>query len=290
MIGGELIPTLEAKGHQIFKVSRREPKTKQEIQWDPYGGFTDTEFEKLEGTEAVIHLAGESIADSNWDDEKKRRIRKSRVDGTKTLVRALGKTFEPPKIFISASATGFYGDRGDEILTEESDPGTGFLPEVCRDWENAGDEAGKFGARVVHPRIGVVLTKKGGALEKMLTPFKLGVGGTVGSGEQWMSWIAIDDLIKVFHFVLENEEMSGAVNATAPNPVRNEEFTKKLGEALNRPTILPVPAFGIKFLFGEMGEKLLLEGNRVIPRKLEETGFEFDFPDLSNALRHVLDD
>ncbi len=288
LVGGELIPTLEAKGHEIFKVSRSSPKSKNEIQWDAYEGFEEKEFQKLEGMDTVIHLAGENVAGGSWTDERKRRIKESRVKGTRTLVDALKKLENPPKIFISASAIGFYGNRGDEILTEESKSGEGFFPEVCREWEAEGDKAKEFGARVVHPRIGVVLSKDGGALEKMLTPFKFGVGGTVGSGEQWMSWIAIDDLVRIFHFAIENESLKGAVNATAPNPVQNEKFSDTLGNVLNRPTILPLPAFGIKLLFGEMGEKLLLEGCRVIPQKLLDTGFEFEHPNLEEALRHQL--
>ncbi|MGI8669248.1 MAG: TIGR01777 family oxidoreductase [Aridibacter sp.] len=288
LVGGELIPTLEAKGHEIFKVSRKVAKNDHEINWDAYEGFAEKEIEKLKGIDAVIHLAGENVGDSNWDEEKKRRIRKSRVEGTRTLVDALKKLENPPKIFISASAVGFYGNRGDEILTEESETGEGFFPEVCRAWEAEGDKAKDFGARVVHPRIGVVLSKDGGALGKMLTPFKFGVGGTIGSGEQWMSWIAIDDLVRIFHFALENENLTGAINATAPNPVNNEEFTDTLGNVLHRPTILPVPAFGIKLLFGEMGEKLLLEGCRVIPQKLLDAGFEFEHPKLEEAIRYVL--
>lgn len=289
LIGGELIPTLEAKGHEIFKVSRKTAKNDHEIQWDAYEGFEENEFQKLKGMDAVIHLAGENVAGGSWTEERKRRIKESRVRGTRTLVDALKKLENPPKIFISASAIGFYGNRGDEILTEESEAGVGFFPEVCRAWEAEGDKAREFGARVIHPRIGVVLSKDGGALEKMLTPFKFGVGGTIGSGEQWMSWIAIDDLIRIFHFVIEDENLKGAVNAAAPNPVRNEEFTDTLGKVLSRPTILPVPAFGIKLLFGEMGEKLLLEGCRVIPQKLLDAEFEFEYPNLKEALRHVLD-
>lgn len=288
LVGGELIPTLEAKGYEIFKVSRSSAKNDHEIKWDTYEGFDEKEFEKLKGIDAVIHLAGENVGDSSWDEEKKRRIRKSRVEGTRTLVNALKKLENPPEIFISASAIGFYGNRGDEILTEESEPGEGFFPEVCQAWEAEGDKAGEFGARVVHPRIGIVLSKDGGALGKMLTPFKFGVGGTIGSGEQWMSWIAIDDLVRIFHFAIENGNINGAINATAPNPVNNEEFTDTLGNILHRPTILPIPAFGIKLLFGEMGEKLLLEGNRVIPQKLLDAGFEFEHPNLKEAIQHAL--
>lgn len=286
-IGGRLVNILEQKGHDVFKLSRSQAENPGEIQWDPYEGFSSSEFEKLHQIEAVIHLAGENVA-GNWSENKKRRIRDSRVKGTKTLVDAFSKTENPPSIFISASAIGFYGNRGDELLTEESDRGEGFFPEVCSEWEREGSRAAEFGARVVHPRIGVVLAKDGGALEKMLTPFKFGVGGTIGSGDQYMSWIAIDDLVNVFLFALENESVSGAVNATAPNPATNEEFTSTLGKVLSRPTIIPIPAFGVKLLFGEMGETLLLEGNRVIPSKLEKLGFSFKFPKLDDALKHVV--
>jgi uncharacterized protein (TIGR01777 family) len=288
LVGGKIIPVLKAKGHEIYKLSRSKPKNADEVQWDAYKGFTDEEFAKLENFDAVVHLAGDNVAGGSWTDEKKKSIKDSRVKGTRTLVDALKKVENPPKIFVSASAIGFYGNRGDEVLTEESAKGEGFFPEVCSEWENEGDKAKDFGARVVHPRIGVVLAKDGGALEKMLTPFKFGVGGTVGSGDQYMSWIAIDDLIRIIVFALENENLSGTVNATAPNPVTNEKFTYTLGKVLHRPTIIPVPAFGIKLLFGEMGETLLLEGCRVVPEKLEKAGFEFEFADLENALKHVL--
>ena len=289
LVGTHLIPTLKAKGHEIYKLSRSEAKKTDEIQWDAYEGFAPDEQAKLEGFDAVVHLAGDNVADGNWSEAKKRSIKESRVTGTRTLVDALKKCEKPPKIFVAASAIGFYGNRGDRVLTEESAAGEGFLPEVCTEWENESIKAADFGARVVMPRIGVVLTKDGGALEKMLTPFKFGVGGTVGSGEQYMSWIALDDLIRIIHFALENENLSGAVNAVAPNPVTNKEFTDTLGKVLNRPTIIPVPAFGIKFLFGEMGETLLLQGARVLPEKLENAGFEFKFTELETALKYILE-
>lgn len=289
LVGTHLIPTLKAKGHEIYKLSRSEAKKSDEIQWDADEGFAPGEQAKLEGFDAVIHLAGDNVADGNWSEEKKRSIRESRVTGTRTLVDAFKKCESKPKIFVSASAVGFYGNRGGEILTEKSTAGSGFLPEICAEWEAESQKAEDFGARVVMPRIGVVLTKEGGALEKMLTPFKFGVGGTVGSGEQFMSWIALDDLIRIFHFALENENLSGAVNATAPNPITNREFTGTFGKVLNRPTIIPVPAFGIKLLFGEMGETLLLQGARVLPEKLENAGFEFKFADLETALKSILE-
>lgn len=287
LVGTHLIPTLKAKGHEIYKLVRKTPKSGDEIHWDATEGFSDEEQTKLENFDAVVHLAGDNVASENWSEEKKRKIRESRTVGTRVLVDALKKCENPPKILVSASAIGFYGNRGDEILTEDSAKGVGFFPDVCDEWEQESNKAAEFGARVVNPRIGIVLAKDGGALEKMLTPFKFGVGGVVGSGEQFMSWIAIDDLIKIFHFALETDDLHGAINATAPNPATNEEFTKMLGKVLNRPTIIPIPAFGIKLLFGEMGERLLLEGCRVIPKKLQDSGFEFQFTNLEDAMNHV---
>ena len=288
LVGKYLTPTLIAKGHEVHKLVRKTPQSADEIQWDAEKGFSESEQAKLENFDAVVHLAGDNVASENWSDEKKRKIKESRTVGTHVLVDALKALKKPPKHFISASAIGFYGNRGDEILTEESAQGTGFLPEVCAAWEDEIKRAEALPARVVYLRIGVVLAKDGGALEKMLTPFKFGVGGTIGSGKQYMSWIALDDLIKMFHFVMENENLRGAFNAVAPSPVSNEEFTKTLGTVLNRPTVLPVPEFAIKMLFGEMGETLLLEGARVVPQKLLDAGFDFDYLNLEAAMRHVL--
>ena len=288
LVGGELVPTLKAKGHEVYKLSRKAAKNADEIQWDAYEGFTESEQLKLENFDAVVHLAGDNVGEGSWTEEKKRRIKESRVLGTRTLIDAFRKVENPPKNFVAASAIGFYGSRGDEVLTENSERGEGFFPEVCAAWEAESEKAADFGARVVMPRIGIVLAKDGGALKEMLTPFKLGVGGTIGSGEQWMSWIALDDLIGIIHFALENEDLSGAANATAPNPVKNEEFTETLGEVLHRPTIIPIPKFGIKLLFGEKGETLLLEGCRVLPAKLEDAGFQFKFKNLEEALKHAL--
>jgi uncharacterized protein (TIGR01777 family) len=290
LVGGELIPTLKAKGHEVYKLSRKAARGADEIQWDAEKGFAESEQAKLEDFDAVVHLAGDNVSDGSWTEEKKRRLKESRVVGTKTLVDAFKKTKNPPKIFVSASAIGFYGDRKDEILTEESAAGGGFFPDICTNWEAEAEKAKDFGARVVMPRIGIVLAKTGGALEKMLTPFKFGVGGTIGSGKQWMSWIAIDDLIRLIHFALENENLSGAVNATAPNPSTNEEFTKTLGKVLHRPTFLPVPEFAIKLMFGEMGETLLLQGQRVLPKTLQDAGFEFKFENLEDAMKEVIDE
>jgi uncharacterized protein len=238
--------------------------------------------------QVLIGLFTLQEASENWSDEKKKSIRESRVTGTRNLVAALAKTNNPPDVFLSASATGYYGSRGDEILTESSPAGDGFLPEVCQSWEQEAESATDFGARVVTPRIGIVLSKEGGALEKMITPFKLGVGGRIGSGRQWMSWIALDDLLRAIEFSLEDKSVSGAFNATAPNPATNVDFTTALAGELHRPSIIPVPAFAIKLMFGEMGETLLLGGTRVIPEKLTKMGFKFNFEDLSGAIRQAL--
>lgn len=287
LVGKHLIPTLLAKGHEVYKLVRKTPQSADEIQWDAEKGFSETEQAKLENFDAVVHLAGDNVASENWSDEKKRKIKESRTIGTRVLVDALKTLENPPKQFISASAVGFYGSRGAEIMNEESAAGKGFLPEVCVAWEEEIKRAEAF-ARVVYLRIGVVLAEDGGALEKMLTPFKFGVGGVVGSGKQYLSWIALDDLIKIINFALENEILKGAVNAVAPNAATNQEFTKTLGKVLNRPTFLPVPEFAIKALFGEMGETLLLEGTRAYPQKLLDAKFEFDFTNLEAALKHVL--
>lgn len=290
LVAGELIPTLKAKGHEVYKLSRKASKNADEIQWDSERGFSDKEQAKLENFDAVFHLAGDNVAEGSWTEEKKRRLRESRVTGTRTLVDAFRKTKNPPKIFISASAIGFYGDRGDEPVDETSAAGKGFLAEMCVAWEEESEQAADFGARVVMPRIGIVLSKDGGALAKMITPFKFGVGGKMGDGKHWMSWIAMDDLIRLLHFALENSEIHGVVNATAPTPVTNEEFTKTLGNVLHRPTILPVPEFAIKLFFGEMGETLLLEGQKVLPKRLQDAQFEFKFPNLEDAMKHALEE
>ncbi len=288
LVGTHLIPTLRAKGHEVYKLVRKSPKATDEIEWDAENGFSEIEQAKLERFDAAIHLAGDNVASENWSAEKKRKIKESRTVGTRVLVDALRKTENPPKTFISASAIGFYGDRKNEKITETSAKGEGFFPEVCSGWEAESQKAGDFGARVVNPRIGVVLAKDGGALEKMLTPFKLGLGGVIGSGKQYLSWIALDDLIKIFHFILENENFSGAVNAVAPNAATNEEFTKTLGKVISRPTIIPIPEFAIKLLFGEMGETTVLQGANVYPQRLIDADFKFEYPTLEAALKHVL--
>lgn len=288
LVGKNLIPTLLAKGHEVYKLVRKAPKDSNEIQWDAEKGFSENEKTKLENFDAVIHLAGDNVASESWSEKKKKSIRDSRVVGTKVLVDALKDLQNPPKHFISASATGFYGDGKDAVLTEDSPKGEGFLADLCVDWETEAEKAESF-ARVVCMRIGVVLAKDGGALEKMLTPFKFGVGGTIGSGKQWMSWIALTDIVSIINFFLENENLKGSFNLTAPNPVTNERFTKALGHALSRPTVLPIPEFAIRLMFGEMGETLLLQGARVLPKRLEEAGYKFQFTNLDEAMKSVLD-
>ncbi len=287
LVGSALIPFLTTGGHEVVRLSRRKPDTAEPvIQWDPSAG--ELPKDELEDFDAVIHLAGESIAEGRWTDEKKARIRNSRIEGTRLLCETLASLERKPRVLISASAIGFYGDRGDEVLTEESSSGDSFLAKVCWDWETAADPARAAGIRVVHPRIGIVLSADGGALAKMLTPFKLCAGGVVGSGKQYWSWVALDDLIGIIHHGLTRETIEGPVNAVAPNPPTNREFTKTLGKVLGRPTIFPMPAFAARVALGEMADELLLASARVIPRRLQESGYEFRFTELEAALRHTL--
>ncbi len=287
LVGAALTPFLTAGGHQVTRLTRSEPAAGETaIRWDPMGGALDVD--KLEGFDAVVHLAGENIAAGRWNEERKQRIRDSRVKGTRLLAESLARLKTRPKVLVCASAIGYYGERGDQIVNEDSAAGSGFLPEVCREWEAACEPARQAGIRVVNLRIGVVLSRHGGALAKMLTPFKLGVGGRVGGGRQYFSWIALDDLVGVIHHVLVNEGLRGPVNAVAPRPVTNRELTKTLGRVLWRPTLLPMPAFAVRLLFGEMGNDLLLGSTRVEPARLLASGYAFRFGELEAALRHVL--
>jgi uncharacterized protein (TIGR01777 family) len=286
LVGTALISSLESEGHEIFRLVRHAPTAKTEVEWSP--DRYSIALARIEGFDAVINLAGESIAEGRWTDDKKRRIRESRVKGTKLLGDALANLTVPPRTFICASAIGYYGNRGDEILTEESAVGDDFLAEVCAQWEEATALATEKGIRVVNARFGVILDTAGGALKKMLPPFRLGVGGKVGSGKQWMSWIALEDVVGALNFALTNEVLRGPVNFVAPNPVTNAEFTKTLGKAISRPTLFPVPAFAVKLLFGEMGEALLLGGQRVEPERLKSGGYKFKYPELAGALQHLL--
>jgi uncharacterized protein (TIGR01777 family) len=287
LVGTALIASLERDGHEVFRLVRGEARPgAREIEWHPTRLIIDAP--ALEGCDVIINLAGDGIADGRWSEEKKRRIRDSRVNGTKLLSEAMSKLPRQPKTFICASAIGYYGDRRDEILTEESAPGNDFLAGVCIEWERATKAAAEKGIRVVNTRFGIIVSVDGGALRKMLTPFRLGIGGKVGSGKQWMSWIALDDVIDGIKFVLNNESLRGPVNFVAPNPATNAEFTKTLGRVLSRPTIFAVPAFGARLVFGEMADALLLSSQRVEPKRLKEAGYQFQFTDLESALRHLL--
>ena len=286
LVGSALGASLKSDGHELFALVRRAPHSESEVEWYPERG--SLALSGMEGMDAVVHLAGESIASGRWTDEKKQRIRDSRVKATTVLAEALGNLREPPKTLISASAIGYYGDRGDLILTEASAAGNDFLAGVCVEWENATESAPKKGIRVVKARFGVILSTGGGALAKMLTPFRMGVGGRVGSGRQWMSWIALDDVVGALKFALANDALSGPVNFVAPNPVTNAEFTKTLGKALSRPTLFPIPAFGVRLAFGEMADALLLSSQRVAPERLKQAGYEFEYPDLAGALSNAL--
>lgn len=286
LVGTALIRSLETDGHEIFRLVRHAPKSQTEVEWSP--DRYSIALARIEGFDAVINLAGESIADGRWTDDKKRRIRESRVKGTKLLGDALANLTVPPKTFISASAIGYYGNRGDEILSETSSPGADFLAHVCTEWEEATALAKEKGIRVVNTRFGIILDAKGGALAKMLAPFRMGVGGKIGSGKQWMSWIALADVVGGIKFALAHDSIRGPVNFVAPNPVTNAEFTKALGHALSRPTLFPIPAFGVKLLFGEMGEALLLGGQRVEPKQLMSEGYQFEYSQLESALAKIL--
>lgn len=254
--------------------------------WDPEAGVFDPSH--LQDVTGVIHLAGENIAAGRWKEEQKRRIRDSRVKGTRALAEAIASVDVPPEFLVCASATGFYGDCGDETCSEESSAGEGFLPEVVQAWEAAADPAREAGVRVVHLRLGIVLSPQGGALKKMLPPFKAGVGGRLGDGQMWMSWVHLGDAAQAFVSAATETSFSGRYNLVAPHPVRNTEFTGALGRVLKRPTVLPVPAFAIKVLFGEMGETLLLASTKVVPERLQEQGFHFDFETVEPALGDLL--
>ncbi len=287
LVGTRLAGFLTQRGHQVERMVRcsAHPGT-GEIFWDPATGEIDAA--ALEGIDCVVHLAGENVGAGRWTQARKDAIRTSRVAGTRLLSKTLAKLAKLPRTLIAASAVGYYGDRGDEPLTEDSLPGAGFLADVCREWEAATRPAREAGIRVVNLRTGVVLSAVGGALARMLTPFKLGLGGVVGTGRQYMSWITLDDLVAAIHHVTVTDEVSGPVNAVSPSPVTNREFTKTLGRVLRRPTILPLPAAVVRLLFGEMGRALLLEGARVVPSRLLASGFEFAHPTLDGALRHTL--
>lgn len=288
LVGSALSHALEADGHLVRPVVRRPARAgKNEIRWDPEAGTIDAaDFETVDG---VVHLAGENIAARRWTNAFKQKILDSRLRGTELLCKTLAGLESKPAVLVSASAIGYYGSRGDEPVDESSAPGSGFLAEVCQKWEAATKPARDADIRVVNLRIGFVLSKDGGGLAKMLTPFRLGAGGIIGSGRQYMSWIALDDLVRAIQFTLTSAALSGPVNATAPVPVTNREFTKTLGRVVHRPTIVPMPAFVAKLAFGEMADDMLVGGVRVEPRVLTNARFEFEYPQLETALRHCLE-
>ena len=286
LIGQALQRSFADKGYEMLVASRKEPKDDQHIRWSIEEGFADPK--KLESIDAVVHLAGESVSGLRRTDEKKKAIRDSRVLGTRNVVDAISKLKHKPKVLVAASAIGFYGERGDEEVTESSGAGDNFLAEVCKAWEAESRRAEDAGIRTVLLRTGIVLSKDGGALATMLTPFKLGLGGVVGSGKQWMSWISLDDHVAVINYAVENENLRGAVNSASPHPVTNEEFTKTLGGVLYRPTFIPLPEFAVSMLLGEMGDELLLTSTKVAPKRLEDGGFEFKYPELITAIEHAV--
>ncbi|NUP88633.1 MAG: TIGR01777 family protein [Candidatus Sumerlaeia bacterium] len=286
LVGSQLAAFLATGGHDVFPLVRRAPRTPREIRWNPEQAEIDAA--AFEGIDAVVHLAGESVAAGRWTPSQRARIRTSRIDGTRTLAQALSRLRRPPRVLVCASAVGFYGSRGDEILTEESAPGAGFLPETALAWEAASGPACRAGIRIVHLRIGVVLTPQGGMLGRLLPIFRLGLGGRTGTGRQWISWVALDDLLAMIQYALFDESMRGPYNATSPHPVTNADFARTLARVLRRPALLPVPSAAIRAAFGEMGRELILEGNRVLPARLQSTGFEHFHADLEGALRFVL--
>jgi hypothetical protein len=287
-IGRALLPTLSANGAHVTRLVRNESRNssgdEHNIPWDPAQSFAPN---ALSGFDAVIHLAGEGIV-GRWNETKKKKIRDSRVMGTQNIAQALAQAKDKPQVFICSSAVGYYGDRGDELLTEQSEPGSGFLPEVCQEWEAATRAAAEAGIRTVLIRTGVVLSAKGGALGKMLPAFKMGVGGRIGDGRQWMSWIDVQDLVGAIHHILKSDLLYGPVNMVAPKPVTNAEFTKTLASVLSRPAIFPVPAPAVKLIFGEMGETVLLGSQRVEPTQLVSTGYPFRFSNLRASLENTL--
>ena len=285
LVGSALSTELKNKGHRVVVLSRSRPSSGDTIRWDPSRGQIDAS--RLEGLDAVVHLAGENIV-GRWTEKKKQKIRDSRVQGTRLLAETVAGLSEKPGAMICASAIGYYGDRGNELLREESEPGEAFLSKVVEEWEAAAKPAREAGIRVANLRFGIVLSPEGGALGTTLPIFKLGGGGKVGSGRQWWSWVALDDVVGALVHALENESVEGPVNVVAPNPMTNAEYTKVLGDVLNRPTVLPAPAPALRLGLGQVADELLLASARVEPAKLKESGYDFRYPELKGALRHLL--
>jgi uncharacterized protein len=287
LIGGALSASLQADGHRVLRLRRGGVTDADDIGWDPTAGWIDAP--ALEGVDAVVHLAGESIGEHRWSDEQKQRILESRVRSTSVLAGAVASRERKPRVFVSASAIGYYGDRGDDVLTEKSSSGNDFLSGVCRAWEAETQPAADAGVRTVRVRSGIVLDKNGGVLARMLLPFRLGAGGKQGSGKQWMSWIALADEVAAIRAAIDDERFDGPVNLVAPNPVTNLEFARTLGRALHRPTVLPTPLLPLKLRYGaELVETLLLVSQRVKPNELESNDFAFSYPALESALAAIL--
>lgn len=282
LIGSALVEAFASRGNEVLRLVRRRPQSANEIAWDPMRPLAA---KLVSGFDAVIHLSGESVA-GRWTKVKKRRIRDSRVISAENLARALALAATKPAVFVAASAIGYYGDRGDEVLTEPSAAGEGFLPAVCREWESVTQAAA--GVRVVNLRFGIVLSRHGGALREMLLPFRWGLGGRIGNGRQWWSWIHMDDLVAAVFHTLENQDLRGAVNTVSPNPVTNAEFTRTLAHILGRPAIFAVPDFAVRFAFGEFANEGLLASARVLPAQLSQAGFRFRYPTLELALKNLL--
>jgi hypothetical protein len=286
LIGQALVAALTAGGSEVLRITRAQGSVPGSVHWDPARGLLDPG--ALTGVDVVVNLAGAPV-DTRWTESHKRAIRSSRVDGTSLVARTIAALRAKPRVLIAGSAVGIYGNRGDEILNEESKTGGDFLAQVGAEWEAAAAPARDGGIRTVHTRFGVVLSRKGGALAKMLPPFELGAGGKLGAGTQWMSWIAIDDLVAAVQFAIATPALSGPVDVTAPTPVTNAEFARTLGTVLHRPAIATIPAMALRLLFGELADAALLASQRVLPRALERAGFVFRYPTLEVALRHVLD-
>ena len=284
LIGTALLPALRSSDYEVTCLVRGAASGNGRIGWDPARPLAP---ESVSGFDAVIHLAGESIV-GRWTEAKKRRILESRVQGTRNLGEALAAAPQRPRLLISASAIGYYGDRGDETLREDSPSGSVFLPEVCREWEAAAEPAAKAGIRTVKMRFGLVLSPSGGALQKMLPPFRMGVGGNMGNGRQWWSWVDIVDLVGAIQHVIKTDTLRGPVNVVAPTPARNADFTRTLASVLSRPAIFPMPAFAARLVFGQMGDELLLASQRVQPARLMASGYVFQKPDLKKSLEDIL--
>lgn len=286
LIGEALCKHLSGQGHIVARIIRASNSASGDIHWNPADGSIESD--KLNGVDAVIHLAGENIASHRWTAEQKQKIKESRIRGTKLLADTICGLEKKPEVVVSGSAIGFYGDRGSETLTESSNVGSGFLADVCREWEEAIAPVAAAGVRVVNARTGVVLSTKAGALNKMLPIFQLGGGGNIGDGRQYMSWISLDDEIKALEFALTHSSVSGPINLVAPNPVTNAEFTAVLGSVLHRPAFVPLPAFAAKIILGEMADELLLSSQKCQPTKLQSAGYQFEYPDLKEALSTTL--